>query len=547
MKMVLYRPELEVIRMKKKGIKYKVRILATYLLILGLSGTYVYADDPENPGVIQENSSENTSDNPGEGSSENTGNETEESTEKETENTEQPTQGSTEKKTENTEQPSENTTEKTEQPTENQEQTSETGSTEGTSADLGQLSTFQALPYTEYLDANRVAQLRTKYAENMLASQETRTFLNNLKRNQNSFIENLQQMDEEIISLQSRMDQMEEDRKLVDATLSQLETELELAEQDVQTQYQKLKEHIQNSYENGTYSYLDALLYAADFADVLNRTEYVQQVSLYDSLLLVRYQSSRQQLANKMAMLKTMTEDYGVMQTYYKDQQEALVLLSNEKEKEILAFQPQIDEKQQELTKLQLLQQQEANEIARIEAEARMKANAAAAAAAAASQGQGQGQRISIPQTLSRDPIIVDYVPYNGEAFIWPQPSSTKITSDYGWRGDIGIPGASADHKGIDIAANLNDPLVAAAGGKVIFVGYYGTGGNTVMIDIGQGITIIYHHLNAYAVVKGDTVKAGQVVGFAGETGVARGVHLHFSVRLNGQYVNPWPFLSGTN
>ena len=238
-----------------------------------------------------------------------------------------------------------------------------------------------------------------------------------------------------------------------------------------------------------------------------------------------------------MVELESMTEDYGAMQVYYQDQQEALVLLSNEKEKEILAFQAQIDEQQTELTKLQLQMQQDANEIARLEAEAQAKA-----LEARLKQLQDQ-TGVVIPASISRDPIITPITPYNGEIFVWPQPSSTRITSDYGWRGDIGIPGASKDHKGIDIAANMYDPVVAAASGTVIFVGYDGSGGNTVKIDIGQDLVIIYHHLSRYAVVKGDTVNAGQVVGYAGSTGVSSAPHLHFSVKLNGQYVNPRPYL----
>jgi murein DD-endopeptidase MepM/ murein hydrolase activator NlpD len=89
----------------------------------------------------------------------------------------------------------------------------------------------------------------------------------------------------------------------------------------------------------------------------------------------------------------------------------------------------------------------------------------------------------------------------------------------------------------------MYDPLVAAADGVVIYVGYYGTGGKTVMIDVGSGITIIYHHLNDYSVTTGQQVTSGQIVGHVGMTGVSSGPHLHFSVRVNGQYVDPKPYL----
>ncbi len=504
--------------------KKRIRILTAALLVVCYSGVAVYADPvtPEDGVTTTSEAEEPGSTEAGEQGT------SEQGSEETTEQTTEP--GSSE-------QGSEETT----------EQTTEQGSTEQGSTEQGTEQTTEQTtenPNTQtmqeiqnyYVNSAQIASLRQKYSENVLATQKVRSMLNNMKQNQNSFIESLQAMDEEIITLQNQMDQMEEERAKIDATLAQMEYELEFAEQDVQAQYQKLKEHIQNSYENGNYSFLDAVLHSASFSDILNKTEYVQQVSLYDSLLLVRYQAARQKVANKMTMLKSMTEDYGAMQVYYQDQQEALVLLSDEKEKQILAFQAEIDEQQQDLTKLEIQRQEEANQIAYLEAQA-----AAAAAAAAARVNGNSGSTES--GTLNRAPIVHDFVPYDGGLFVWPQPSSTRITSPYGWRGDIGVPGASKDHKGIDIAANLYDPVVAAASGTVIYVGYYGTGGKTVMIDIGQDLTIIYHHLNSYAVVVGDTVDAGQTVGYVGMTGVSSGPHLHFSVRLSGQYVNPNPYL----
>jgi len=460
------------------------RILYAYLLILALSGTSVYADESEVPDAVQEEIAE----------------------------TEDTSEDKTEVVAEDTSESAEDATEVSSDSTE----TSTGTSMEGISS------------YIYAQDAGRVAELRRKYAEDILATQKVREILNNMKLDQNSFIENLQKMDEEIISLQTRMDEMEEDRKSAEAMLAKMEYELELARQDVEAQYQKLKDHIRNSYENGTYTYLDAFLSSTKFSDVLNQTEYVQQVSLYDSLLLIRYQAARQMLANKTAMLKSMTDDYGVMQTYYQDQQEALVLVSNEKEQQILAFQTRIDEQEKELLRLKVQEQQDANEILRIEAELRTM------------QSQLNAET---PVNLSRDPIVFDYVPYEGGVFVWPLPSSTDVSSRYGWRGDIGIAGATKDHKGVDIEARMGAPLVAAASGTVTYVGYGPATGNIVKIDIGQGMTIIYQHMSAFAVVKGDTVAAGQLVGYVGSTGISGGPHLHFGLTINGEFVNPEPYL----
>ena len=484
--------------------KKRLRLLLACILIFGLSGASVYADDPVTP--AGDESQEQTSQTDAEPDSG-------ESSEKKSETTsETTTENNSEKASEgNPENGSEQSSEQgSEQGSEqNSEQSSEQSSGQGSEQNSEQGSTAVVAPY---YNAAEIAALRQQYAESVQESQAVQKKLNEMKKTQNSFIENLQEMDNEIIRLQDEMDELAMQRSKVDATITQLKYEMEFAEEDVQVQYNKLKDHIQNSYENGNYSYMDALLQAVSFADVLNKTEYVEQVSRYDEVLLKNYQAARQQLANKLKMLETMVEDYGIMEEVYKDRQDAMVILSDEKERQINDYQAQIDEAQAGLTKLQVQEQIQANRIAEIEAQAHTA-------------------------------ITYDIVNYNGAVFVWPQPSSTYITSDYGYRGDIGIPGASKDHKGIDIKAKMYDPVVAAADGTVIYVGYYGTGGKTVMMDVGSGITIIYHHLNDYAVVTGQSVTAGTVVGHVGMTGVTGGPHLHFSVRLNGQYVNPRPYL----
>ena len=478
--------------------KKRMRILLVFLLIFGLSGSAVLADDPAvNDG--QETQTEA-------GENKDKKDKKEKKEEKDKEEDKKPEEDTSEDPSENTE---EETTEKkeedsSEESSENQEDTSEEGGQEQSSE--------QSQTITPTYSSAEIAALRQKYSENLKAKQEVQARLNEMKKRQNAFIENLQDMDQEIIDLQDQIDTMEAEQRQVDAAVEQLRYEMEFAEQDVNAQYQKLKKHIQNAYENGNYSYMDALLHAVNFADILNKTEYVQQVSAYDAVLLDRYRESRERLANRMKMLETMTSDFSLMQQYYQDKQDALVLLSDEKEKQILKYQTEIDEEQKELTKLQVEEQIQANQISQIEASA----------------------RTTVTYTITK---------YEGGTLIWPQPSSTTITSDFGYRGDIGVPGATAYHQGIDISASMYDPVVAAADGKIIYVGYFGTGGKTVMIDIGGGITLVYHHLNDYAVEIGDVVEGGQVVGRVGMTGATSGPHLHFSVRVNGAYVNPKPYL----
>lgn len=132
---------------------------------------------------------------------------------------------------------------------------------------------------------------------------------------------------------------------------------------------------------------------------------------------------------------------------------------------------------------------------------------------------------------------------YSGNGFVWPLAYYDFITSEYGSRylPELGYP---EFHTGIDFAADWNTPCLASAPGVVVFAGWYNDyGGNTVRIDIGSGIVIMYCHLNTINVVAGQSVGAGEVVGTVGSSGLSTGPHLHFQVDVGGSHVDPRLYL----
>jgi hypothetical protein len=116
-------------------------------------------------------------------------------------------------------------------------------------------------------------------------------------------------------------------------------------------------------------------------------------------------------------------------------------------------------------------------------------------------------------------------------AFVWPSGSGASLS---GW--DF-----SSLHKGVDIADLTGDPIWAADNGTVVYAGWNDSGyGYMVMIDHNNGYQTLYAHLSSIFVTCGMNVSQGTTIGLAGESGNAFGAHLHFEIRDNGSFVNPW-------
>ena len=117
----------------------------------------------------------------------------------------------------------------------------------------------------------------------------------------------------------------------------------------------------------------------------------------------------------------------------------------------------------------------------------------------------------------------------------WPLPGHTYISCHFGEVDAFG----NAGHRGTDIPAPEGTPILAAHSGTVLVSGWNDSYGNQVLLDNGAGLSTRYAHMTATAVTAGETVTAGQVIGYVGSTGDSTGNHLHFEVMQNGVRCNP--------
>jgi murein DD-endopeptidase MepM/ murein hydrolase activator NlpD len=130
--------------------------------------------------------------------------------------------------------------------------------------------------------------------------------------------------------------------------------------------------------------------------------------------------------------------------------------------------------------------------------------------------------------------------------FLWKEPflamPNAKITAAFAQRRDYQYQGRHVDqqdHLGFDMASVEHAAVPASNDGVVLLARFFGIYGNAVVIDHGYGLMSLYGHLSSLEVHEGEAVKRGQEVGRSGETGLAGGDHLHFTMLLRGLPVNP--------
>ena len=123
----------------------------------------------------------------------------------------------------------------------------------------------------------------------------------------------------------------------------------------------------------------------------------------------------------------------------------------------------------------------------------------------------------------------------------WPVQGANTISLSNPYGTPRWQPGGKTceTHTGIDIAAPEGEAVLAAAGGTVVESGYDVERGNYVVIDHGDGLSTLYGQCRDFTVEEGDTVRAGEMIGAVGKTGMATGAHLHFEVRQDGEPQNP--------
>lgn len=275
-----------------------------------------------------------------------------------------------------------------------------------------------------------------------------------------------------------------------------------------QAQYELFCQQVRQEEERGTVSYWSVLFKATSFADLLSRIDFINEVMEYNQRVINDLRTVRQQLSESRQELEAQKTDLDARQEELEGQIEEANRVIND-----------FISTEQGLQEMHDAEDAEADRITK-ELEKYYQDNG----------GAGGGVEDSSTQGV-----------LNG--LIWPS-NARYITSPFGPR-DTGIPGASTDHKGVDIGAGYNTNIFAAQSGTVIQAGWNGGYGYCVTIAHDYGVATLYAHMNDYYVSVGQSVSRGQVIGIVGSTGISSGPHIHYEVRVNGVQIDPLPYLPG--
>lgn len=330
-----------------------------------------------------------------------------------------------------------------------------------------------------------------------------------------------------IKGFEARVSALRAEEREAELRLAAKQAELDQAEADVAEAYRELKvlaarlkrsldilgDRLVAIYQSGSTDVADLVLTSADYGELIEQSEYLEQIQNRDETIVTRVRDLRDQQQATVLRLKKAKEtieaardsiaaeerNLATARQAVEAQQGELVAARGERR----AVLSRVDERVGQL------------EDIKSDLQARIQEQVAAASGVS---------------TLPPGPMSAP----SAAGLIWPLDG--LLTSGFGFRW-------GRMHEGIDIAVAVGTPIRAAKGGTVILASYNGGYGNYTCIDHGSGLSTCYAHQSAFAASSGQSVNQGQVIGYSGNTGSSTGPHLHFEVRVNGAAQDPMGYL----
>ncbi len=349
------------------------------------------------------------------------------------------------------------------------------------------------------LAADDLAKKQAEYQKVQQQIQQLEQKINSANKATKTITNEINRLDKEIAQAENQLGYLENRLETTEAELSITESELLKAEEILAEREEMLKTRIRALYERGSVSYLEVLLNARSFTDLINRLGLLKQVVYQDVSIVDSIKIERSSLVERRAYLESKQQEASSL---YTQTTQARTNLSSRKAARTQKMSQVMQDKAAYEASLEKLEETE-KELERLIKEA---------------QKNSPGTVIGTGK------------------YTWPAPGYKRITSPYGWRT---LFGKRSFHAGVDVGVPMGGKIVAVDAGTVLYSGWLGDYGQVVIIDHGKGISTVYAHNSVLLVKTNDTVFKGQQISKAGSTGFSTGPHLHFEYRVNGAKQNP--------
>ena len=338
--------------------------------------------------------------------------------------------------------------------------------------------------------------------------EETNTKLEYVQDELSSTMLKVQETEDKIMQYENEIEELGQKMDTLQASIDEANQKLQIASQNYQEKSDLLAKRLVAIYEAGDTQYLDVLLKSKSVTEFISKYYIIQEIAEYDGILINQIEEEKNNIETTRQKLEN-------------EQAEIKIIKSRSEQTSIV------------LSNMKTLQQSYINDLSEGEKVLQEQITAY----------KKEQQEIEEQIMLATNGFSPD-IQYTGGEMLWPVAiSGTVITSGYGVR-EHPIQGVVKEHTGLDIGnAPLGTPVVAAADGVVSYAGWLGGYGNCVMINHGNGIVTLYGHGNKILTSVNTEVKQGDTIMEVGSTGNSTGPHLHFEVRVNGEYANPLNFV----
>jgi murein DD-endopeptidase MepM/ murein hydrolase activator NlpD len=343
----------------------------------------------------------------------------------------------------------------------------------------------------------------------------------------------------EIVGVKARFDGLASQQVVLATNLTRLEAQQKAKQAQLDARQKVLASRMVDAYITDQTPLLQQILTAHSITEALSDVSYYGDMAQADKALADQIRDDQATLARMRQNVEMAAEADAMLKDQVASQRASL---ADEQRK--------VKAEQDQLTALKAqLEKQLADQVA---AEAKIEKNKTALDAAIRSNGQAMDDLANKIDDLIAKGGFVAKIPsqYSGSLH-WPMGG--VITQEFGCTGVASEPrvGSCAHfHQGIDVAAPCGTPVYAAGAGVVVFVGYnpYDAPPQAWLVIIAHSTSMVtwYAHMTGRApggIVVGAPVVAGQLVGTEASTGHSSGCHLHWAVRVNGQFLNPRMFL----